>query len=109
MYRSYTIGDRGWRGRRGWKEDQTWNEWSYSTAGPGAALHGGRPWHASRFHTPYSGPDRKNDRIAIGPKADGIEAGRLRDHDDWATIADVGLPRSLLHVAPPRGRPAVGK
>ena len=38
MYRSYTIGDRAWQGREGWKEDQTWNEWSYSTAGPGAAL-----------------------------------------------------------------------
>lgn len=106
MYRSYTIGDRAWRGREGWKEDQTWNEWSYSTAGPGAALHGGRPWHASRFWTPYS--DRWTDRVAIGPLADGVEPGALRDHDDWALV-DRLLDRARLTVHAPRGRVAVGK
>jgi hypothetical protein len=106
MYRSFTIGDRAWRGREGWKEDQTWNEWSYSTAGPGAALHGGRPWHASRFWTPYSA--QWTDRVAIGPLADGVEPGALRDHDDWALVARL-LDRARLTTHAPRGRVAVGK
>ncbi len=109
MYRSYSIGDKAWLGRNGWKEDQVFNEWSYSTAGPGAALHGGRPWQATRFYTPYPGGERWNDRIALAPTADGICDWDLRDHDDWALIRDRGLVRSILHAHTPRGRLAIGK
>lgn len=109
MYRSYTIGDKGWLRRDGWKEDQTWNEWSYSTAGPGAALHDGHPWHASRFYTPYGGPNRWNDHVTIAPHADGICDSGIKDHDDWKLIRDRGLERSILTISEPRGRVAIGK
>jgi hypothetical protein len=107
MYRSFTIGDKEWQGRGGWKEDMTWNEWSYSTAGPGAALHGGHPWHADLFW--WGEQDPHSWHVAIAPNADGICDADLHDFDDWAEIRDHGLERSILTIQEPRGRLAIGK
>jgi hypothetical protein len=104
MFRCYTIGDKEWRGRDGWKCDMTWNEWSYTTAGPGAAWYAGRPWEATRFYTFWAGGTQWNDRVTIAPNADGICDSGLRDCDDWEIITSVGLERSILQAATPTGK-----
>ncbi len=104
MWRSFTIGDKTWRGREGWKQEQMFNQWSYSNAGPGAALHAGKPVVITRFWTHYSSKTR-NDALCVAFDGDGIVDRSLRDHDDWAAICDRGLEQSILIVHRPRGRP----
>ncbi len=104
MWRSFTIGDRAWRNRDGWKEEQMFNQWSYSTAGPGAALLGDKPVVVTRFWTHYSSKTR-NDEVCIAFDGDGVVDRSLRDHDDWETVCERGLEQSILVVRTPRGEP----
>lgn len=105
LFRCYTIGDKEWLGRAGWKCDMTWNEWTYTLSGVGAAWFHGRPWHASRFFTiPVWDPQGVKDSMCIADQADGVCDSGLKDCNDWEIISGIGLQRSILQTWTPRGK-----
>jgi hypothetical protein len=96
FYEAITIGDRtqddGWRLRR------FYDEWTQTKSPLSAVLHGGDLILAYRWAGNVHGDE--DDNLHVAHRGFGVTDAPMRDHDDVASIAEVGLARSIPYRHP---------
>jgi hypothetical protein len=95
LWDAVTIGDRSLRD--GWLVKRYYDEWTASRSAMAACLHGGEILLAFRWLAPNHPSD---DDLMVAHRGSGIGRAPMADFDDVAYITRIGLPRSILFMAP---------